>query len=350
MRTKLKDPELFSHIKTFITSYLPVVRKRSSHTVTAYRDALNLYFDFLSQSRGIMLQSVTTENFTQESILSFMDWLQEKRGNKASTINQRLSHIRGFCQYLKKNDILAFVDCELICDIAEVKEERAMHFLWLTIEEVKLVLEQPDPHKKTGIRDRFFLALLYESGCRIAEILQLRNKDFVLNKAGEPDIHIFGKGNKHRRTPLSADIVPYYIDYCYCYNSDIENAQDDFIFYTVRNGIKAPMSDDNVRRFMNDYEEKAKRHNPTFPHLHPHLWRRTRAMHLYLAGVPLPLIAEWLGHSDIETTRFYARATDEMKRKAQRKLGENGNSVFKNVVAFKYANDNEIIKKLSGLS
>ena len=52
------------------------------------------------------------------------------------------------------------------------------------------------------------------------------------------------------------------------------------------------------------------------PHLHPHLWRRTRSMHLYLAGVPLPLVSEWLGHSSIETTQIYARATNEMKRQA----------------------------------
>ena len=45
-------------------------------------------------------------------------------------------------------------------------------------------------------------------------------------------------------------------------------------------------------------------------------------MHLYLAGIPLPLVAEWLGHSSIETVQIYARATNEMKRQVQRKLGE----------------------------
>lgn len=59
------------------------------------------------------------------------------------------------------------------------------------------------------------------------------------------------------------------------------------------------------------------------------LLRRTRAMHLYIEGMSLSLIFEWLGHSDEETTRIYARATDEMKRHAQRKLEENKNSVFK---------------------
>ena len=78
-------------------------------------------------------------------------------------------------------------------------------------------------------------------------------------------------------------------------------------------------------------------------------WRRTRAMHLYIAGVPLPLVSEWLGHSHEETTRIYARATDEMKRQAQRKLEGNENSVFKEDISFKYADDEETLKKLSGL-
>ncbi len=67
------------------------------------------------------------------------------------------------------------------------------------------------------------------------------------------------------------------------------------MFYTIRNGIKAQMSADNVQRFMKAYEGKSKLKKDDMPHLHPHLWRRTRAMHLYIAGVPLPLISKCLG-------------------------------------------------------
>ena len=203
--------------------------------------------------------------------------------------------------------------------------------------------------KKTGIRDRFFISLMYESGCRNDEILHLKLKNIVINKEGEPDVHIFGKGSKHRCTPLSKDIVPYFNEYCKLYHLDSANSSDELLFYTVRNGIKSQMSQDNVQRFMKDYEKKAREINSDLPHLHPHLWRRTRAMHLYLAGVPLSLVSEWLGHSRIETTQIYARATDEMKRQAQRKIGEKEVSVFKDDVAFKYADNEEVLKKLAGL-
>ena len=72
-------------------------------------------------------------------------------------------------------------------------------------------------------------------------------------------------------------------------------------------------------------------------------------MHLYQAGVPLPTISEWLGHSNIETTRFYAKVTEAMKMVALHKLGDSDNSIFKNDVIFKYANDEDTIKRLCGL-
>lgn len=76
------------------------------------------------------------------------------------------------------------------------------------------------------------------------------------------------------------------------------------------------MSSDNASRILTDCEVKLRRDNPGLIHLHSHLFRRTRAMHLYQAGVPLATVSEWLGHSNIETTRFYAEVTEEMKREA----------------------------------
>lgn len=289
---KIKDPELYRLMKSFLTIYLPDTKQKSTHTVLAYRDALNLYMDFLDSVKSIKLKNVCISDFNQENISAFLRWLHEERGNESTTINQRLSHIKGFCRYVQKKDILAFKAYSEICGIAGYKDERVKDFTWLAIEDVKLVLKQPDINKKTGIRDRFFIALMYESGCRNDEILHMKLKNIVINKAGESDVHISGKGNKHRCTPLSKDIVPYFNEYCRRYHPDAEKDSDELLFYTLRNGIKCQMSQDNVQRFIKTYEKKAQEINAYFPHLHPHLWRRTRAMHLYLAGVPLPLVSE----------------------------------------------------------
>lgn len=145
---------------------------------------------------------------------------------------------------------------------------------------------------------------------------------------------------------MSSDMIEY-AEYCDIYHLD--KKLDDWIFSTRRNGITTQMSPDNTARFLNKYERQITKTNPDFPHLHPHLFRHTRAMHLYMAGMPLPLISEWLGHSQLETTTIYARATTDMKRKAAEKITTKENSVFKEET-FKYANNDDIIKQLYGLA
>ena len=352
MKRKIAESVLYAKIKEFLTSYLPVIKKRSPHTVDAYRDVLNLYLSYICNVKNRKMAEISLADFNQRDIIGFLGWLEKEKGNLPTTLNQRLAHIKGFCKFLMKKDVLAFIEYERISDISDYVDERIGDFEWLSIEDVKLILEQPDIRKKTGIRDRFFLALLYETGCRNDEILHIRMKDFTKMKNGDMSVHIFGKGNKHRCTPLSKDILPYFEEYCKQYHENYEEdtVTDDLLFYTIRKGIKTAMSQDNVQRFLKKYEKQARLTNPDLPHLHAHLWRRTRAMHLYRAGVPLPLVSEWLGHASEETTRvYYAKATEDMKRKAQQTAVEKGLSAFDKDVPFKYADDEEALKKLCGL-
>ena len=346
---KIKDPSLFKQMKEYLMTYLPVIRRRSANTVSSSKETINLFLLYLQQTQKKRLSDITTTDFNQANIVGFMSWLQRERGNTVTTVNQRLSHIRGFCQYIMKNDALLYGDLDGINDISRIRDTRTKKLVWLSIEDMQMLLQQPDTSKKTGIRDRFFLALLYDSGCRIEEIISLKVKDFVINRNGEAELHVIGKGAKYRCTPITSDVIEIYRQYCHIYRLDTSKDADTFMFYTVRNGIITKMSDDNVRRFMNKYDAEIRIKNPEIPHLHPHLMRHTRAMHLNMAGVPLPLIAEWLGHSRMETTQIYAQATVDMKRKAAQKLGEDAKSVFKEDLAFKYADNDEVLKILCGL-
>lgn len=110
------------------------------------------------------------------------------------------------------------------------------------------------------------------------------------------------------------------------------------------------MSDDNATRILNKYEKLVKNELPELPHLHPHLFRHTRAMHLLEAGVPLALIGEWLGHTDLETTRIYATATISMKREASMKVTSAHPTIFPNNNQFMYLDDEEKMRKLYGLN
>lgn len=270
-----------------------------------------------------------------------------ERNNAATTVNHRLSDIRGFCCYLLKKKAITSDEYEEIREISDVNDDRIIDFTWLEVDDVACILKSVDGNRD-AIRDHFMLSLLYESGARINEVLSLRLLDLKPASNGEADVYFYGKGNKHRITPpLSKEIWSQYGSYCEKYH--LEQNPDDLMFYSFRNGQRHKMSSDNVSRILSDCESKVRKDRPELIYLHSHLFRRTRAMHLYQAGVPLPTISEWLGHSNIETTRFYAKVTDEMKREALHKLSESDKSVFKDDVAFKYADDEDVIKRLCGL-
>lgn len=342
---KIKDLELFQKIKSFLTEYLPVIRAKSNNTIDAYRVTINLYLTYIQQSKNIALSEIKKKDFNQADIISFLNWLEVERANSINTRNQRLINIRQFCKYLMSSDMLSYAEYAMIQQIAKKTNPKADDLVFLSIEEMRLVLKQPDIKKKTGIRDRFYLALLYDSGCRNQEMLDLKLKDFV-NTGSTAELHILGKGKKYRVTPISKDVADLFVNYCNLFHP--HKRFDEYIFYTKRNGIATQMSADNVARFMKKYENQIRSLKPDITHLHPHLFRHTRAMHLYSAGMPLPLISEWLGHSQLETTSIYAKATTEMKRKAVEKITNVENSVFK-AERFKYENDDEVIKRLYGL-
>jgi len=344
---KIKNPELFRKIKLFLTEYLPSIRKRSPNTIISYKTTLNMFLTYLAEHERIQLHELSLNDFSENNIRGFMEWLKKERNNAAPTVNLRYSHIRQFCKYLMKNGMLDYTEYIAIQEIVNEPDTRREKFVFLSIEEMKIILEQPNTKKKNGIRDKFFISLLYDSGCRNQEILDLRLKDFVITKSGDAEMHIIGKGRKFRITPISKEVVDLFTKYCKFYHPQMN--PNDLMFYTVRHNITMPMSADNVARFMNTYEAMVKKSLPELPHLHPHLFRHTRAMHLYSAGVPLPLISEWLGHSRMETTQIYAKATIDMKRNAVQKATSNGVIVFKGE-PFRYANDDEMIKKLYGLS
>ena len=106
-----------------------------------------------------------------------------------------------------------------------------------------MLLAQPDESNKIGYRNSFLMFLLYDSGCRIQEILDLKLKDFLVNK-GFAELHIVGKGNKFRVTPISQELIPKFEKYCYYYHKDKD--YNEYMFYTIRNGIHTRMSCDNA--------------------------------------------------------------------------------------------------------
>ena len=294
MRVQAADPRLVSLVGEFMKTYLPIVRRRSPNTVDSYRTSINLFLDYMGAERGVTLATLTPAGLCQESVVGFMGWLGDTRGNAAPTINHRLSDVRGLCRFLESRGCVDSVEYELIREIEEVPDDRASEFTWLELDEVGAVLEALARNGK-GLRDRFLVSLLYSSGGRISEVLSLKVSDLKPTRDGEADVHFYGKGNKHRIVPLPAEAWSGFQDYAEEYLPS--RKPSDLIFYVEHKGERHAMSRDNVERILRDCEKTLREDEmPELQHLRTHLFRRSRAMHLYQKGVSLATIQEWLGY------------------------------------------------------
>ena len=160
MRAKAKDPVLITLIGEFLKVYLPSVKSRDQDTIDSYRHTMNVYLRFLQDTQSLTLITVRSCDFCQKNIVAFLVWLREERRNAATTINHRLSDIRGFCHYLMKKNAISLTDYEEIREIEDTVDDRNIAFTWLSAEDIKVVLEQVNGNRDS-IRDRFLLSVMY---------------------------------------------------------------------------------------------------------------------------------------------------------------------------------------------
>lgn len=336
---KIKDKSFVIAVSNYTANYLRKIKSISENTIQSYIKGLELYINYLIDIKGIKINNICSTDFSNVIIIDFLEYLKQTRNNSNNTLNQRLSALKSFARYLHRNHLITYDNYANILDIDKLKSEK-YKIIELSIEDIKYILALPDTKNYFGLRDLAYMTLLYDTGCRDSEILNLKPNDVVLKKACGK-ISVIGKGNKFRSVPLSneaVDIIKKYIE-------KYKIADDSFLFYTTRNGITTRMSDDNAARILKKYEILAKKSGYILPHLHPHLFRHARAMHLYHAGMPMQLVCEWLGHSYIETSMIYAYADFDMKKKALQKLDisvVNSNTI-ENVV-----DEEELMKKFFG--
>lgn len=338
--------DFFKMVRNYLTVFLPKQKCYSGNTIKSYRDALNLFVGYLRNEKGLKVSQITFSIFTRQIIIEYLDWLQEIRLCSTSSRNQRLMALRSFLRYA------GMMDCTQIAVQGEVvtipiKKENGRIVEFLTEDALQALLAQPNTQKLSESRNRFFMILMYETAARCGEMLNLRVRDIHLN-CKCPIAYLTGKGNKTRIVPLMSKTVLHCTKYLEQFHPVSSRRDDDFLFYTTAHGINLQMSADNVACFMKRYGEMARSICPDIPkRVHPHQLRHTRSIHLYRDGMPLPLLAEYLGHANMETTQIYAYADTEMKRTAIQKAEQ----LRKSAPAPEpiWVNDEEMILKLSGL-
>ena len=323
-------------------------KSSSSHTIKSYKETLNAFLTFLCSYLQKPLKDISFSSVTPDSINAFLQWLEVERGCKTSTLNHHLSVIRAFLKYAGIREPV-YNDCYLSAgQVVRRKEETKYIVKHFNDDALRAMLFQPNPAIKNEHRDQFYMILLYDTGARNSELLNLRLQDVVIDTS-TPYIIIRGKGKKIRSVPIMMETVRHFESYIKRFHKTTD--PDSLLFYTIIHRQIQRMSEDKVARFIQKYATKAKAVCPTVPEkVTPHMFRHSRALSLYRKGVPLPLIAEWLGHSNLETTLIYAYADTEMKRAAiEKAIGQNHPLRSTETFIEEHLLDDDMIKKLYGL-
>ncbi len=341
------DPSFFKHVRGFLTVFLPKHKCYSPNTVKAYRDTLNVFRTFLLEEKQTAFTDIHFDQMNHELIYEFLVWLQKTRGCKAATKNHRLAALKSFFHYCGMEDSALMA---IYMDIQKVTSQRVVRKRvdYMSEKALKTLLEQPNPNTRCGLRDRFFMILLYDTGARIQEILDLRLKDLHFQDQ-PPCIYLTGKGNKTRAVPLMDKTIAHLKEYMERFHPKDPQNQEAFLFYTQIKGIQGRMSDDNVSCFLKKYAETAREVCSDVPaRIHAHLFRHTRAMHLYQAGIPLSYIKDFLGHVSINTTDIYASTDISMMRAALERIGRRDSEQVPKEAPV-WQDNEELILKLCGL-
>ena len=277
----------------------------------------------------------------------YLHWLSVDRKVSSATCNNRLAVIRAFISYASacKPEYI-----DLKSRLSQIKRKKNDQFGkvdYMSEAAVKALMEAPDVSTTAGLTDQFMMVMLYDTGARIQEILSLRLCDLKIDKTPTAIIH--GKGGKTRIVPLMPETVKHLKKYLSVLHPDEHMHSESYLFFTRHKGQKVQMCDDTARYRIQRYAAAAKENCPDVPdNPHPHMWRHTRAMHLYQHGMDLERISQWLGHSQLETTLIYAHSDTEDKRKAiAAALGDGVTGQLNN--APYTVDDEEILRKLYGL-
>ncbi|MFN9451313.1 MAG: tyrosine-type recombinase/integrase [Rubrivivax sp.] len=307
-----KPPSFPSLIQQFFTEYLVAQRALSPRTVACYRDSLMLFLDFASASLHRAPTDLRLTDLRPELILAFLNHLERDRHNAVRSRNLRLTALRAFLKFAGRRDLTALHIVEQALAVPMKRFEQPM-LGYLTRQEMVAVLGQPGTLWSSK-RDHLLLAMLYNTGARVSEIIGVRVVDVILD--GAAYVHLHGKGRKLRSIPLW-DTTVAEVRAWLRLNPTLRGEAP---LLPNRNG--QAMSRSNVAQRLDLAVARATEKEPGIRAkvISPHTLRHTTAMHLLQSGVPFNVIALWLGHESMNTTHRYVEANLAMKEAALARL------------------------------
>lgn len=302
-------------LRDFFGNYVRQLRGMSSHTVLSYRDSLKLLLIFVAGRNNTTVSGLCIESIGVPDIIAFLDHLETVRKNGITTRNIRLSAIHSFFRHVATAYPEHLDQAQRVLSIP-FKRASTRTIEYLEFEEIRAVLDAVDRSTTDGRRDYALLALMFNTGARVQEIVDLKTTDLDLSSS--LSVRLYGKGRKERICPIFPETAQVLQECLEEQGADMRKPVAVF-----RNHVGGPLTRFGVRYILAKHLRKAARAHPSLgkKRLHPHSMRHSTALYLLKSGVDLSSIAHWLGHTSVNTTNKYARMDLEMKREALTKAG-----------------------------
>lgn len=299
-------------LHAFFHEWLAQQRNLSHHTVMSYRDTWRLFLRFIAQGRRRSVSNLKIEELSANEVLAFLRHSEEERKVTIGTRNCRLAAIRSFFRFVGDREPLVLSQCAEVLRIP-TKKAPTSEVHYLDVDEVTAILRQPDRSTLEGQRDHALLALLYNTGARIQETLDLCPRSVRFRSPAQ--VTLLGKGRKQRICPIwpeTADLLSALL-------KRQPRLDDEPIF---RNRYGQPLGAAGVRFKLKDYVRRAAVRVPSLKgkHVGPHTFRHSMGVAMVAAGIDVTVIRSLFGHVSLDTTNHYARANLETKRRALQQI------------------------------
>ena len=308
----METTDFAKHLSAFLTRYLAGERNYSPNTILAYRDTFIQFINFMKDRKNVGVKRLTLDRITREDIIGFLDFIQQGRHCCNATRNYRLAALKSFFSYLQYENPERMYEWQKILSI-KVKRHEKQTINYLSTDGIKLLLEQPDLNSPKGRRNLALLALIYDSGARVQEVIDLTPSSVRLDTPFT--IRLLGKGRKARIVPLQEEQTVFLKNYMQ-ENQLFEPYANHYPLF--QNSRKERLTRAGVTYILKTYAGLARKINPSIipEKISCHSLRHSKAMHLLQAGVNLVYIRDLLGHVSVQTTDVYARADSKQKREA----------------------------------
>jgi len=290
--------------------HLEVEGGRSSNTAENYTLYLERFVEFTND--------IIVDKITSETIRKYRLWLNRYKNNnddELSTITQsyHLIALRGFLSYLSKRDISSLPPEKIELPKISRRQVTFLHY-----DEIERLLAQIDISTETGLRDRAIIELLFSSGLRVSELVNL-DRDHI--NVVRREFMVRGKGQKDRPVFISESASLHVKNYL---RTRTDSLPPLFINYSRNNettttGDYRRLGARSIQRIINKYTRLA----GITKHVSPHTMRHSFATDLLMNGADLRSVQVMLGHSNISTTQVYTHVTDEHLREVHEKFHSN---------------------------